>query len=113
MTERSVAVAQEDKRWLFIANGQPLAQEDLQGYTAHRKRDRLNEEKIAALLSRLEATPWLEEFYALPESQAFVLRRKNPPAALIRCSVGDVLRRGQAEGAAHRSQVISPMATPV
>lgn len=106
LSERSVAVIQEDNRWSFSAVGTPLPEEDLVSSKARRKQDRLNEEKIASLLSRLAATPWLEQFYALPEAQAFILRRENPPTTVTRRSVGDVLRLGQQDGAANRSRPV-------
>jgi hypothetical protein len=92
---RSVYVGQTDKQWSFSASGIPLPEEDLEGYKARRKRDRLNEEKITSLLSRLGAMPWLEQFYALPERHVFILRRENFPTTITRRSVNDVLRRGQ------------------
>jgi hypothetical protein len=92
LVERSVKAAQEDNHWRFFATGQPLVEEDMESYKARRKRDRLNEEKISALLSRLGATPWLEQFYGLPATQAFVLRRENPPSTVIRRRLEDVLR---------------------
>jgi hypothetical protein len=107
---RSVSVVQEDKRWSFSAVGDPLPEEDLQSYEARRKKDRLNEEKLASFLSRVGARPWLEQFYALPEIQAFVLRRENPPITVTRRSVGDVLRLGQQDGAANRSQPVGSQA---
>jgi hypothetical protein len=99
IVERSVTVTQEDKRWLFFAVGQPLAEEDMESYKARRKRDRLNEAKISAFLARLGATPWLEEFYAMPATKAFVLRRENAPSRITRRSPGDVLRTGQKDDA--------------
>ena len=90
--ERTVHAIQEDKRWIFYESGQPLPEEDIQAYTLSRKRARLNETGMAALLSRLGASPWVEQFYALPEIQAFVLRRENPPSTIIRRSFTDVIR---------------------
>jgi len=104
LTERSVAAVQEDELWSFSAVGVPLPEEDLQGYKNRRIQNRLNEEKISSFLSRLGATPWQEQFYALPETQVFVLRRENPPTTVIRRSVGDVLRLGQPDGTANGSQ---------
>ena len=92
ITERSVQVAQQDKRWHFFASGEPLPEEDLETYTARRKRDRLNEDKMSRFLSRLGAAPWLEEFYAVPTTPAFVLYRKEAPSTVIRRSPSDVLQ---------------------
>lgn len=91
ITERSVAVGQEDKRWLFDAHGKPMAEEDTESYQARRKRDRLNEEKVSAFLSRLGATPWLEQFYGIPATKTFVLRRENAPSTVIRRNPREVL----------------------
>jgi hypothetical protein len=95
LVERSVYVVQEDKRWSFGAVGYPLPEEDLHSYEARRKQDRLNEQRLASFLARLGAQPWLEQFYALPEIQVFVLRREAPPTTITRRSVDDVLRLGQ------------------
>jgi len=97
--ERVVQAGQTDKRWDFCAIGEPLPEEDLEGYKARRKRDRLNEERVSALLSRLEARPWIEQFYAVADSPVFVLRRENPPARVIRRTPGEVLRVGQLHAA--------------
>ena len=106
IVERSVAVAQEDKRWLFYAYGQPLVEEDTENYKIRRKRDRLNEEKISAFLSRLGATPWLEQFYAMPATKAFVLRRENAPSRITRRRPEDVLRSLKKSSAENKSQQI-------
>ena len=92
VVERYVHVTQEDKRWNFLASGEPLPEEDLESYNARRKRDRLNEEKMSALLSRLEAFPWQEKFYAVPPSRAFVLRRVEAPSTIILRPHSSVLR---------------------
>jgi hypothetical protein len=92
IVERSVAVAQEDKRWLFYAHGQPLAEEDIESYKARRKQDRLDEEKISAFLSRLGATPWLEQFYGMPATKVFVLRRQDAPSRITRRRPEEVLQ---------------------
>jgi hypothetical protein len=94
LVERSVSVAQEDRRWLFCATGQPLPEEDVSWYEARRKRDRLNEEHMAQLLGRLGAFPWSEEFYAVGESQFFLLRRVRAPETIIRRPTSEVVRAG-------------------
>lgn len=55
LVERSVYCGQEDERWVFYAAGQPLDEEDVSDYNARRRRDRLNERSLLALLSRLGA----------------------------------------------------------
>lgn len=95
VVERIVYAGQTDSRWDFRAVGQPLPEEDVAGYEARCKRDRLNEERISALLSRLGAAPWREQFYALPQTSVFVVRREKPPATVTRRSEADVLRMGQ------------------
>jgi hypothetical protein len=81
--------------------GEPLPEEDVIGYAARRKRDRLNEDRVSALLSRLGAMPWQAEFYTLPQSRVFVIRRENPPGTIARRSRADVLRMGHLGGAAN------------
>lgn len=94
VVERSVQVAQEDERWLFHQSGPPLPEEELRCYGEKRKRNRLNEALIAQFLRRLGASPWSEEFYAVPGQPAFVLRRLQVPASVIRRPALDVVRAG-------------------
>jgi hypothetical protein len=94
VVERFVHAAQEDKRWFFREGGQPLPEENVGSYAARRKRDRLNEAAIVQLLARLGASPWSEDFYALPERRSFVLRRLAAPHTVIRKRVSDVVRGG-------------------
>jgi hypothetical protein len=94
MVERSVHAGQEDTRWTFDASGEPLPEEDVASYRARRKRDRLNETVVIQLLGRLGASPWSEEFYALPEQRSFVLRRPEAPATVIRRRASEVVRAG-------------------
>jgi hypothetical protein len=90
--ERTVQAAQTDDRWDFFQIGQPLPEEDTQLYTARRKRDRLNEEYLLQLLTRLGASPWSESFYALP-GRCFVIRRSAAPAKIIKRRREDVLTK--------------------
>ena len=92
--ERSVYCAQEDKRWQFHAAGTPLAEESLEQYSAPRKRDRLNEASMIGLLHRLDADPWIDGFYAVPERKIFVLQRLEIPTTIAVHTRADVLRRG-------------------
>jgi hypothetical protein len=94
MLERSVSASQEDKRWIFFEDGTPLPEEDLAAYGAKRKRDRFNETLMSRLLLRLGASPWSEDFYALPEQPSFVVRRPRPPASVLRRSRSEVVRAG-------------------
>jgi len=94
MIERSVHAAQEDKRWTFLAEGTPLPEEDLASYAAKHKRDRLNEALVSQLLLRLGASPWSEEFYALPGQPSFVVRRPRAPGSVVRRSRSEVVRAG-------------------
>lgn len=91
LVERRVQAAQEDKRWHFFADGEPLPEEDLETYKDRRKRDRLNEAKMLEFLSRLGATPWQEDYYALPPARAFVLRREDRPSAIVGREIIDVI----------------------
>jgi hypothetical protein len=86
LIERSVAVVQEDKRWIFHASGPILPQERPPDYTARRRRDRLNEKNLMALLKLLGAEPWSESFYDLAQRSAFVLSRPAPSKAITRAA---------------------------
>lgn len=56
--QRTVHAGQTDKHWDFCEVGEPISEEDVAGYLTRRIRDRLNEERISALLARLGANPW-------------------------------------------------------
>lgn len=92
LIERRVQAAKTDKRWDFFEQGDPLPEEDLDGYRAKRKRDRLNERRVMELLARLGADPWNEAFYALPEQKVFSLSRPQPDKAIKRMR-DEVVRR--------------------
>jgi hypothetical protein len=89
---RTVYVGQNDRRWHFEQYGPPLPEEDRGLYKAANKRDRLNEHHMAALLGRLGAYPWLEEFYALPTKPCYVLRKEGFPPSIPRRTRDEVLR---------------------
>ena len=91
VTKRHVQSAQEDSRWTFFQSGVPLPEEDVAGYDVRRKRDRLNEKRVAELLARLGAQPWREDFYALP-GKIFVVERLSLPPTISQKSREDVLR---------------------
>jgi len=93
VVERSVHVAQTDGRWDFFQSGPLLPEENVQLYTARRKRDRLNEEHLSQLLSRLGASPWSEDFYALP-GRCFTIHRTAPPQTITKRRREDVLAKG-------------------
>ena len=78
VVERRVNTAQTDKKWDFFESGEPLPEEDVAGYKAKRKRDRLNERRIMDLLSRLDAEPWKESFYAIPGNVIAISRLAGP-----------------------------------
>jgi hypothetical protein len=84
VVERSVSSIQEDKRWIFHESGPVLPEEDSADYTARKRRDRLNEKTLTALLGRLGAEPWSDAFYDLDGKDAFVLSRPVPPKAISR-----------------------------
>ncbi len=94
VVERSVHAAQEDNRWHFFEAGDALPEEDARAYLARRKRDRLNELLVSQLLARLGASPWSEDFYALPEERCFVLQRSKAPSTILRKAPSEVLRAG-------------------
>ena len=90
--KRSVAAAQNDKSWAFEAYGEALPEENLVEYEARRKRDRLNEGTLMALLERLGARPWCGNFYALPEQECFSIHRPFPPSTVLARPRSEVLR---------------------
>jgi hypothetical protein len=89
--ERQVYVGKEDRRWLFFEKGEPIPEEDTSAYLATRKRDRLNEASVARLLSRLGASPWSEDFYAVGDQPSFCLSRPDAPATVSRRSRSQVV----------------------
>ncbi len=91
VVERSVYCAQEDARWHFQAVGPPLPEEPLERYSAPRTRDRLNEASMMGLLRRLDAEPWNDSFYAVPEREIFMLQRLLIPATITVRAREDVL----------------------
>ena len=99
LVERCVCAGQTDGKWSFYATGEPLPEEDVAGYAVRRKRDRLNEERTSALLARLGAMPWQEEFYDLTQGGVFVIRRENPQGGVIRKSREEVLQTDAAGNA--------------
>lgn len=76
--ERSVQAAQTDARWNFYQFGEPLLEEDIEGYGVKRKRDRLNEQRLMELLARLGARPWSSDFYDLPGTAHIISRNALP-----------------------------------
>lgn len=80
LIERSVYCGKNDNRWDFHTAGEPLPEEDLVAYTLDRKRDRLNEQSMIALLARLGARPWEDDFY--PAGKAFRIERVSFPKTI-------------------------------
>jgi hypothetical protein len=80
--ERSVCCSKNDDRWKFYASGEPLPEEETARYSARRIRDRLNEEGMLALLARLGARPWDDDFYRAGE--AFRIERTVIPDTISR-----------------------------
>jgi len=93
LVERTVHAYREDERWLFRESGDPLPEEDVAGYAAPRKSDRLNEQRMSELLARLGAAPWDEGSYALAERETFVVHRRAAPSTITRMDRGAVLAR--------------------
>lgn len=91
VAKRHVQAAQEDSRWTFFQSGEPLPEEDVPGYEARKKSDRLNETRVMELLNRLGARPWREDFYDLP-GRIFVMERLDMPSTISRRSRDDVLK---------------------
>lgn len=92
VVQRSVEAAQHDKTWTFYENGDPIPEEDINGYRERKKRHRLSEAHMVALLSRLGASPWQEDFYAVSEAATFVLTRDGAQSGLLHRSREEVLR---------------------
>ena len=92
IVERSVYSGQEDTRWHFHAIGPPLPEEALEQYAARRKRDRLNEAAMMALLHRLGADPWTDDFYDVAQRRIFVMQRLEIPETITLRTRDEVLR---------------------
>jgi hypothetical protein len=86
-----VYVSQEDARWNFFATGDPIPEENVEAYSARRKRDRLNEELMTQFLNRLGASPWSEDFYAFSEHPCYRLQRLAPPSTVLKRTPSQVL----------------------
>jgi hypothetical protein len=84
LIERRVQASRTDSRWDFFETGPPLPEEDLDGYRVRRTRDRLNERRVMELLGRLDARPWEEAWYAVPERPVYRLERPLPPSGIRR-----------------------------
>lgn len=82
IVERSVYCGKNDKSWRFVASGTPLVEEDVEAYTARHKRDRLTEQELLALLGRMNARPWDDEFYRV--GKAFQIERVSMPSSIGR-----------------------------
>lgn len=91
LVERNVYCGENDGRWTFLEEGDPLPEEDTAAYGARRKRDRLNEALLMALLARLGAEPWNADHYAL-EQPVHIIMRRNPPATILRRAREAVVR---------------------
>jgi len=85
-----VQTAANDGRWTFVEVGEPLPEEDIPRYAARKKRERLDESSMQAMLERLGARPWSSEFYALP-GRCHVLSRSSPPATVERLPLAPAL----------------------
>ena len=80
LSERSVYCCKNDEHWQFVAQGEPLAEEDVAAYASRRKRERFNEQGMLRLLARLGARPWEDEFYCV--GQAFRIDRIEYPETI-------------------------------
>lgn len=96
MEERCVYCAREDRRWIFRESGEPLPEEDMEAYARRLKRERLNEERMTALLARLGAAPWQDDFYDFSQ-KAVVIRRINYPSAILTVDFEYIKRRTRGE----------------
>lgn len=91
--ERSVYVGRQDAGWTFFQSGDALPEEDVAQYRSRKKRDRLNEASMIAMLRRLGADVWSDAFYDLP-GNCLVIHRRNVPASILRKSRERVLDAG-------------------
>lgn len=91
LVERSVYCCKDDAHWEFHALGEPLPEEEIAAYSARRARDRLNEQGLMALLSRLGAQPWEDSFYR--EGKAFRIERISLPNTISRKTFRDFARK--------------------
>lgn len=80
LIQRSVYCGKNDERWEFEASGEPLPEEDIAAYSNRRTRDRLDERGMLALLARLGARPWEDDFYR--PGKAFRIERVSFPVTI-------------------------------
>lgn len=87
LVKRSVYCGKNDLTWVFHESGEVLPEEDTAAYTARRICDRLDEQGLTALLSRLGAEPWNDSFYRL--GRAFRIERVAFPRTISRKRFGE------------------------
>lgn len=82
MKVRDVYCCDQGGRWHFEQHGDPLPEEDLESYSAKRKRDRLNEQCLMELLQRLGIQPWRETTYDFAQSCFCMINAKYHPEGM-------------------------------
>lgn len=91
---RNVYAGQEDSRWLFHQDGEPLPEEDTARYGERIKRKRMNEAVMMQFLDRLGARPWEDAFYDFSAPCFRVVRVDVPKAVSFRSPAEVLARRG-------------------
>ncbi len=74
---RNVYCCNQGSRWHFEQYGVPLPEEDIEQLAVKRKRDRLNEATLMALLERLGVHPWKEDTYDFGKKCFCMTHRKQ------------------------------------
>jgi len=77
-TVRVVEAANDGGRWVFVQSGEPFPFEQVEQYQARRVRDRFTFEMLKDYLRHLGLSPFEEDFYLPPGSQAWLIQKTGP-----------------------------------
>ncbi len=77
-TVRVVEAANDGGRWVFVQSGEPFAFEQVEKYQERRVRDRFTFEMLKDYLRHLGLSPFEEDFYLPPGSQAWLIQKSGP-----------------------------------
>jgi hypothetical protein len=91
---RSVSCANDGGRWTFDTSGSPFSFEELERYSAPRKKDRFDRDLLTSYLARLGSRPFDHDFYAVALStpSALVEARRRWPSPPREYSFDEVQR---------------------
>ncbi len=75
---RSIYASNDGGRWVFGHSGEPFPFEQVEQYQARRVRDRFTFEMLKDYLRHLGLSPFEEDFYMPPDSQAWLVQKTGP-----------------------------------